>query len=600
MKTALYSIALLFAVVLHVSGQQITNVPNRNITSLNGKWHFIIDQYEIGYYDYRYFENPNGFFANREPSNKSDLVEYSFAKSECLNVPADWNSQKPELLYYEGTAWYQKSFDYVLPKEKRLFLWFGAVNYKAIVYLNGKRLGEHEGGFTPFSFEITDKVREKGNYIVVYVNNQRRRDGVPTLNTDWWNYGGITRDVLLIEEIKKNLFIRDFSIGLAKGSFENITGWAQLSDSIAGKDVKLGIPELKITTIVKTDASGKAFFNLKAKPHLWSPETPKLYQVSLAFNNHILTDKVGFRSIETKGAEIVLNGNPIFLRGICFHEEMPTRIARANGSDDAKVLLGWAKELGCNFVRLAHYPHNEAMTRMADSLGLLVWSEIPVYWTIQFGNQEVYAKAEKMMSENITRDKNRASIIIWSIGNETPLTEERHKFMKSLAAKVKQLDNTRLVSAALEVRREGDSIYHVDDPLGEALDVVACNEYVGWYDGLPAKTEKITWKTVYNKPFMFSEFGAEAPYGFYGDSLTRWTEDFQDYFYRQQIKMLNKIKFLRGTSPWVLADFRSPRRLLPGIQDGWNKKGLVSEQGLKKKAFYILRDWYSKKEKEWK
>jgi beta-glucuronidase len=345
---------------------------------------------------------------------------------------------------------------------------------------------------------------------------------------------------------------------------------------------------------VTTDSAGIANLSAKANPVLWSPENPELYSVRFVLNNNVLKDKVGFRTIETKGNEILVNGKSIFLRGISVHEEMPMRKSRANGPDDAKIILGWAKELNCNFIRLAHYPHNEWTVRMADSIGILVWSEVPVYWTIDWENPDTYKNAEQQLTDNITRDKNRAAIIVWSVGNETPVKESRLKFMKNLTVKARSLDNTRLISAALEVHRErgNDSVYWVSDPLGEYLDIVSCNEYVGWYDGLPMKCSKITWKTSYNKPFMFSEFGAEAPYGNHGDSLTRWTEEYQEFCYKKQIEMLKKIPFLRGTTPWILADFRSPRRLLPGIQDGWNKKGLVSEQGFKKKAFYVLRAWY--------
>jgi beta-glucuronidase len=571
---------------------QITDVPNRHITSLNGKWNIIIDPYENGFYDYRFEENPQGFFSNQKPVDKTDRVEYDFDKSETLNVPGDWNSQKPELLYYEGTVWYKKSFDYKLKPGKRLFLWFGAINYKSFVYLNGKRLGMHEGGFTPFNYEITGIVKEKDNYIVAKVDNKRLREGVPTINTDWWNYGGITRDVQLIEENEN--FVRDFCIHLKKGTNNTIEGNAVLDKIQIHDKIRLEIPELGISSTSQTDSTGKADFSFKAYPSLWSPENPRLYKVQFIYNDDTLSDKIGFRDIEAKGGEFVLNGTPLFLRGISIHEEVPLRMARANGPNDARLLLGWAKELGCNFVRLAHYPHNEAMTRTADSMGLMVWSEVPVYWTIQWENPATYKNAESQLTDNITRDKNRASIIIWSVGNETPLSDMRLKFMKKLVAQARRCDATRLISAALEVHRDQkyDTVYWVNDPLGEYLDVVACNEYVGWYDGLPMKTDRITWKTSYEKPFMFSEFGAEAPFGLHGDSLTRWSEEYQEYFYKQQIKMLKRIPFLRATTPWILADFRSPRRLLPGVQDGWNKKGLISTDGQKKKAFYVMKKWY--------
>ena len=138
-----------------IFSQIIINVDSRQTTSLNGKWNIIIDPYENGYYNYRYEPDPNGYFKNQIQKDKSELIEYSFDTDEMLNVPGDWNSQKEKLLFYEGTIWYKKSFNYNLPKNKRLFVYFGAVNYDAKVYLNGELLGHHVGGFTPFQFEIT-------------------------------------------------------------------------------------------------------------------------------------------------------------------------------------------------------------------------------------------------------------------------------------------------------------------------------------------------------------------------------------------------------------------------------------------------------------
>ena len=136
----------------------------------------------------------------------------------------------------------------------------------------------------------------------------------------------------------------------------------------------------------------------------------------------------------------------------------------------------------------------------------------------------------------------------------------------------------------------------IDDPLGEFLDVLGCNEYVGWYDGLPDKADRLEWKSKYDKPLIMSEFGGDALYGHHGDSLTRWTEEYQESIYQHQIGMLKRIPFLRGTAPWILMDFRSPRRPLPGIQEYWNRKGLVSNRGEKKKAFYVMQQWYRERQ----
>lgn len=263
------------------------------------------------------------------------------------------------------------------------------------------------------------------------------------------------------------------------------------------------------------------------------------------------------------------------------------------------MLLGWAKELHCNYVRLAYYPHNEYMVRLADQMGILVWEENPVYWTILWNNPSTYENAENQLTDLIERDKNRASVIIWSIANETPVSDARTNFLKNLTDHARSLDNTRLISAALEVHgddKPNDRI--VEDPFAQYVDIVNFNEYVGWYDGLPEKCDHINWIINYDKPVMISEFGGGALQGYHGDTLTRWTEEYQENLYRHNLAMLVKIPQFRGVTPWILCDFRSPRRLLPYIQDGWNRKGLIGQNATKKKAFYVLQDFYKKIEEK--
>lgn len=575
----------------------ITNINGRKTFSLNGYWKIIIDPYEIGFYNYRYEENDNGYFKNLKSKSKSDLVEYDFDKSDSLIVPGDWNSQKEKLFLYEGTIWYKKDFnlpvrqtDYELKPGRRLFVYFGAANYKAVVYLNGTKLGQHEGGFTPFNFEITNLVKEKDNYLIVKVDNKRSREFVPAVNTDWWNYGGITRDVYLVEV--PQTFIKDYFIHLTKNSDTEISGWLKLEGAKKVQNIKIEIPEIQKELITKSDENGICRFNFEAQPDLWSPEKPKLYEVIIKSETDLIKEKIGFRRIETKGNDILLNGKPVFLRGICAHEEAPIRGGRAHTKEDAHTILKWVKELNGNFIRLAHYPHNENMIRMADEMGILIWSEIPVYWTILWKNEQTYRNAESQLTEMITRDKNRASIILWSVGNETPRSDERLSFLSKLTEQVRKLDSTRLLTAALENHYVSDKVIMIDDPLGEFLDVVGLNEYLGWYDGLPDKIDKITYQTKYDKPIIISELGAGALQGLHGDSLTRWTEEFQANVYEKQVKLMKRIPNLCGMTPWILADFRSPRRPLPGIQDFWNRKGIISDKGIKKNAFDVLRKFY--------
>jgi beta-glucuronidase len=573
---------------------QIANVQARTITSLNGKWRTIVDPYENGYYDFRMQMSKEGYFLNLKPKDKTDRVEYDFDASDTLDVPGDWNSQRDSLFFYEGTVWYKKSFDYRPKPGTRVFLHFGGANYETIVFLNGALLGSHTGGFTPFDFEITGKVREKDNFVIVKVDDKRRREGVPTLNTDWWNYGGLTREVALVEV--PATFVRDYFVQLRKGSTDTVAGWVRLDGAQPGQRVTVGIPEAKASATVNTDAQGYAAFTFPAALTLWSPENPKLYEVRVQSETDAVTDRIGFRTIETKGTEILLNGKPVFLRGVSIHEEAPFRAGRAFSAEDSRTLLGWARELGCNFVRLAHYPHNEFMVREADRLGLLVWSESPVYWMIDWENAETLANASNQITEAITRDRNRAAIILWSVANETPINGARNAFLNKLAALVKTEDPTRLTTAAMmhhEVAGTSDVV--LDDPLGDVLDVLGCNEYLGWYDGPPEKADRVTWKSPYNKPLVMSEFGADALFGLHGDATTRWTEEYQENVFRHQVAMLDRIPFLRGTSPWVLMDFRSPRRVLPGIQDFFNRKGLVSVRGDKKKGFFVMQEFYRAK-----
>jgi beta-glucuronidase len=230
-------------------------------------------------------------------------------------------------------------------------------------------------------------------------------------------------------------------------------------------------------------------------------------------------------------------------------------------------------------------------------MGLIVWSEIPVYWRINFSNPATLAAARRMLAENVLRDRNRASIAFWSVGNETPLSDARNAFLATLAADVRALDDTRLVTAALLTSRleaQGRVEMVIDDPLIAHLDVMAVNTYNGWYTPDPlASLPAIAWRSEHGKPLILSEFGADAQAGFSDPALERkFSEEFQAEFYRQTLAMSARIPFLRGLSPWILKDFRSPRRQHPIYQRGWNRKGLVSEAGVRKQAFAVLADYY--------
>ena len=337
--------------------------------------------------------------------------------------------------------------------------------------------------------------------------------------------------------------------------------------------------------------AGTVSTTIKARPQLWTPDQPKLYATTVTCNGETITDEVGFRTIATRGKEILLNGKPIYLEGISIHEEKAHGGGRANSTADARTLLGWAKELGCNFVRLAHYPHNEYMVREAERMGIMVWSEIPCYWTIAWTNEHTYDNAQQQLHDMILRDHNRANVIIWSIANETPHSADRDRFLSRLATYARGMDNTRLISMAMEVTSASNYHNRLNDNMNEYVDVVSFNEYIGWYRDVH-DAAKMTWEIPYNKPVIISEFGGGAKEGYHGAVNQRWTEEFQANLYEENLRMLEKIDGLAGTTPWILKDFRSPRRVLPGIQDYYNRKGVVSDEGKKKLAFEVLRKWY--------
>jgi len=581
-----FCMCLLWQVHVHAQTAMI-NADARKTISLNGDWQVIIDPAGAG--DWR------KIWEEKKPVKKTDFVEYAFTDASALRVPGDFNTQMPELTYEEGTVWYKKTFTYSGNPDKRLFLYFGAVNYLTDVYLNGEKLGSHEGGFTPFQFEITQAVHAGGNSIVVRVNNQRLKNGLPALGFDWFNYGGITRSVQLIET--GNSFIEDYFIQLKKHSDSEVLGWIKINGNHGSQNIRIQIPELKVNYSTRSNEEGMAPVNFHSAFKLWSPANPKIYKVILQSDKDTVTDEIGFRNIEVIGTKILLNGKPIFLKGVNIHEESPFKAARAWSAKDADTLLRWAKELGCNLVRLAHYPHNENMVRMAEKTGLMVWDEIPVYQNIEFAEPSVPGKMDLMMREMIRRDRNRCGVIIWSLSNETsPSIPNRNSALTELADHCRLLDSSRLITSVINSQHYENQTMNVWDSLYIKFDFMSVNEYLGWYvpwQGIPAQTQ---WKLAYQKPVVISEFGGEAKFGNKTgppDEANSWREEYQEKIYKDQISMFGTMPNLAGVIAWILVDYRSPVRMQPVYQNGYNRKGLLSEKGERKLAWWVLKNYYN-------
>lgn len=553
----------------------------RTRTLLNGEWSYIVDPQDCGR-QVKYY--------NDLPQDGRALREYDFDAAPKMNIPTDWNTADPQLFLYEGQVWFRRKFDWVRKPGRRIILRFSAVTYLASVWLDGRKLGTHEGGFTPFAFDVTDLMTEGTHSLVVSVDNTRKPENVPCAQFDWWNYGGIIRDVALFELPES--YIAEGTLQCAKGDRARLVGSLRLSSPKAGVEAAVEIAELGVKAKAVTDAEGRAAFEISAEPELWSPENPKLYSVTFTADGDSFTDRIGFRTIETRGKRILLNGQPVFLKGVCFHDEIPGG-GRIHDEAQAMRLILKAKELGCNYVRLAHYPHNEATVRACEREGLMVWSEIPVYWSILWDSPAVYANAENQLREMIRRDRNRAGIVIWSLANETPFGEARDRFLSSLAKTARSLDDTRLISMAMLHTDLVDGVIPVSDTLGPWVDIVSFNAYLGWYWSSFDVIPTVRFNIAYDKPVIVSEFGGAAIAGRHGTKDDRWTEEFQAEVYRTNLEMLSKIDGLAGLSPWALADFRSQRRPMAGVQDFFNRKGLLSEKLEKKQAFDVVRGFYA-------
>ena len=447
----------------------LVNVYGRQYTLLNGKWNAIIDPYQQG--------RKTAIYRNRALKDKADFKEYAFEGGLRLNVPSDWNSQIPELKYYEGTMWYARKFEINKKSDENLFLYFGAVNYRCRVYLNGTLIGSHEGGFTPFQFNVTNVVKEGGNFLAVEVDNTRTADAIPALSFDWWNYGGITRDVMLVHTPKN--YIRDYFIQLDKYDSDRVHAEVQLSAQNAGQLVKIEIPELKIANKVFTDGTGlaKATFRVRNLER-WSPQAPKLYQVIVSSEVDEVKENIGFRNLYVKNTQIYLNDSPVFMKSIGLHEEISQRQGRAYSEQDAIALLSEAKGLGVNMIRLAHYPQNEYIVRLAEQMGLMLWEEIPVWQGIDFKDSSTRLKAQRMYTEMLLRDRNRCALTFWGVANETAPSESRNAFLKSLVELCHKMDTTRLITAAFDLPKLNSetNAFEMEDDFIENLDVVSINK----------------------------------------------------------------------------------------------------------------------------
>ena len=556
----------------------------RPAQSLDGEWNFCVDLLDTGLRQKWYA------MEEVQAEERTEPWDYDPHEGETVPVPSCWQMLKEKWYFFEGSAWYSRPLD--MPDDgngRRRFLRVGAAQYDCKVFLNGEFLGNHYGGSTPFFCELTNQLKAGRNWLMLVVNNTRTLDRVPMRNTDWFNYGGVYREVVLFET--PPIVIRDLFVHLVPdGTYSNIAVEVEVETN-EPVEARLRIPELGIDELIELDGQGKGRAVISAVPELWSPDDPNLYEVEFTAGPDRVSDRVAFRQVDRVGEAIHLNGKPLFLRGVSVHEDDAAQ-GKVTDEADLRRRFEHARDLNCNFLRLAHYPHHERAAELADELGFLLWEEIPVYWAIAFDNPDTFQDARNQLLELIKRDRNRASVIIWSVGNENPDTDARLDFMCRLAETAKAADPTRLTSAACLVNH---ARMRIDDRLADHIDVIGINEYYGWYEEDFEDLAAIGRNSKPGKPVIISETGADADITEHGPKRRLFSEAYMTEVYRKQIAILRSIPFVAGMTHWILYDFRCERRQNV-FQRGYNRKGLIAaDKATRKKAFSVLAAYYDER-----
>ncbi len=559
-----------------ITAETLINPERQYRMSLNGEWHYTVDWYESA------IRASWPTIPHTDANGLPLPLDFDFLKTDTIKVPSCWNTEKRELTYFEGMLDYAKNFtlDEKMKKKDRFFLHAEGIAYRAYIFLNGAYLGCHDGGSTPFTLEITEHIKkEEENTLILCVENKRLKERIPAENFDWFDYGGIFRDIHILAEDKQ--FIEDFRVSYSDGK---LLLDVYLKEK---KDTKIAVDS---DLIKGTFLSDKNLLHIEKEcsPHLWSPEDPYLYTFTLKAGSSSLKEKIGLRTIRTQNGEILLNGKVIILKGACVHEHT-LKSGRSVKTKDIIQMIRDTKEMGGNFLRLSHYPHSRDVAKLCDELGLLLWEELPVYWAIDFKNRRTYEDAENQLVELIKRDFNRASVILWGVGNENADTDERYSFMSRLADKAHSLDNTRLVSAACLVNA---ALLRIEDRLIESIDVIGINEYYLWYDRDITKLPRLFENSKPGKPVIITEFGAGAETGFIGEIGELFSEENQRWFYEKQFEVIKSIPYIKGTTPWLLYDTPTPRRMNIH-QRGRNIKGLIGDDHkTRKRAYYEVKKQY--------
>lgn len=563
--------------------------PFRQCTSLAGFWDFRFDPDRQG---------------------KEAGWGEGFAGSRPVAVPASWNDQFEDGRDYLGPAWYQSRFD--LPwgwEQQRIHLRFGSVNYLAEVWLNGVRLGQHEGGHLPFEFDVTPHVLPEGNVLVVRVEGELAPDRVPPGNVppdplddfarhnfpptafDFFPFCGIHRPVLLYAT--PHAAITDLTVvteiegrnGLVRvrlGHAGDATT-AHLTLRGRGVEVSTAVPASEAVVLKVPDAT------------LWSPSSPNLYDLTTELNQDgdtldRYTLSIGIRTIAVDGDALLLNGQPIVLKGFGRHEDFPVS---GRGLVPAVIVKDYAlmKWVGANSFRTTHYPYSEQMMDLADRLGFMVIDETPAVGLFfrEEGLERRLALCRQYTQEMIARDKNHPSAIMWSLANEPhSIRPEAKPFFRELYDLAKSLDPTRPVTVV--------SFLGAQEEAFEFCDVVCLNRYLGWYTHMGQLEEGCALLSAeldalhekYPKPLILAEFGADAMPGWHAQPPEMFSEEYQAEMLARTIEVANSKPYPVGQHVWNLCDFKTAQAV--HRFGGMNLKGVFTRDRRPKLAAHRLRE----------
>jgi beta-galactosidase len=562
------------------------------------------------------------------------------SKWATVNIPHTWNAKDPfddDETSRRGTSWYRKKLlldqSY---KNKRIYLNFEGVGQVADVYVNGIFAGQHKGGYTAFTLDITKLVKIDGptteNVIAVQVSNAQN-DFIPPLSIGYAYYGGIYRDVWLIATSNIHFDLCDYgsqgvfvntpqvSKNLASVSIKaNLVNTGSSNEQLAlvhvlynkeGKEVARDNSKISLAAGEKITVKSKTFsINI---PHLWSPEDPYLYQLKsqLVFNGNVVDEQinnVGFRWFAFDAEKgFSLNGERYLLKGTNRHQDFKDRgdaLSAADHYRDLKMI----KEMGCNFLRLAHYPQAKEVLDLADKLGLLVWEEIPI---VNYMNPvpEFLDNSKNMVKEMVRQHYNHPSIIIWGSMNEVLLwsdraeriqIQENPQYLEKVGAYAKQLDQ---LLRKEDPFRTSTMAMHISDDYAKygLLDIAQLsgfNIYEGWYSG-SVNAFKTTIDTIHFKnpkqPLLISEYGAEADNRVNTEKPQRldFTGQYQRYYHEAYLRQIRQMPYLAGTAIWNQFDFSQPN--VGGVSNNINQKGLVTWDRKPKDSYYLYKaNWNDK------